>query len=110
MLGGAYGRRVNVLGTFQADCTITINMAFNDAPQFSVKWVKTWTLTTADYGVGGSVVLELTLPVQKFYAARFRITVTRTAQEGPEAFHAHGMTVFFDSEGEGPRVGSRSKG
>jgi hypothetical protein len=108
--GGAYGRRLNVLGTYFGACSVKIEMAFDDAPAFSTTKIKTWTLTDADYASGGSVVLELTLPVQKFFAARFRITVTRAAGVTVDAFHAHGMTMFFDSEGEGPRVGAGSKG
>lgn len=109
MIAGAYGRRLHILGTFGTSVDVTIEMAFDDAKDFHPTFIKTWELRAANYSEGDPVQLELTLPVQKFSSCRFRLTADRQTT-GINSFQAHGLTVFFDTEGEGPRVGARSKG
>lgn len=106
---GAYGRRFHLLGTYKGECDVTVTMAHNDKPLFESKFSKTWNLRDTDYSADDAVRLELTLPVMKFSSIRFLVTAKKAA-DGGEGFQAHGITLFFDTEGEGPRVGARSKG
>lgn len=111
LLAGALGRTLNILGTYRSPVDITIQMAFDDAKDWHPTWVKTWSLTDAAYADGDAVTLELTLPQQKFQAARFRLYAVRQTQKHP-GFDAHGVTVYFDTEGSGPRrtIGRSQKG
>ncbi len=111
MLAGALGRRLNVLGTYHGPAEVTLQMAFDDARDWHPTWVKTWTLDASGYQDGDAVTLEMTLPQQKFQAARFRLSAVRTTDAHP-GFDAHGITVYFDTEGAGPRrtIGRAQKG
>jgi hypothetical protein len=106
--GWAYGRRVNVLGEFRSDTTVTLEMNFDDQG-----WVPTdkfsWALTTADYAAGDAVFLELTLPVMLFNSVTFRLSWSNPL-DADETFWAHGLTVFYDPAEEGPRVFANQKG
>jgi hypothetical protein len=111
LLAGALGRRLIVLGTYGGPVDITLRMAFDDKRDWHPTWIKTWRLGGLGYAKGDPVTLELTLPQQKFQAVRFRIEAQRTTEARP-GFDAHGMTVYFDTEGAGPRrsLGRAQKG
>lgn len=100
--GSAYARKINLLGTFKGDCEVTIRFGYDDKKDWHAK-SKTWTLSSTDYSDGDDVCLELMVPVQKVKSIRFLVEVVGELQ-------GNAITVFYDSEGEGPRVSARSKG
>jgi hypothetical protein len=105
--GWAFGRRVHVLGDWSGvSCGIKIEMAF-DGNDYIPDDQYTWSITDADF-TPGPVELELTLPVQKFSAVRFRLTIVPTSTDGSVTLT--GLTLFYNSASDGPRLGERGKG
>lgn len=101
--GSAYARRINVLGTHQGgNSSVKISFSYDDKKDWHSK-SKTWQIGGTDYEAGDDVCLELMIPVQKVKSIRFKVEVTGN-------FQGNGISVFYDSEGEGPRVSARSKG
>lgn len=105
--GWAFGRRVHVLGEWSGvACGLKIEIAV-DGNDYVPDDQYTWNITESDF-TPGPVELELTLPVQKFSAIRFRLTIVPTSVDG--SMTLTGLTLFYNSASDGPRLGERGKG
>jgi len=107
--GWMYGRRINLLGTWGGRaCDVTIHVAFDGAGYLDEDQF-TWRLDSSEFSPGATE-LELTLPVQLFSAIRAKVKVVPVEDGTLGTMKLSGISLFYDSAPEGPRLGERNAG